>query len=67
MDSRTYNPVILTPEQLEVATTHDVIVAIYLLMFSVTALFFAVCVYIAVFKTAVWFLPKVWRAKGEKA
>lgn len=66
MDSRSYNPAILSPEQLEVATTHEVIVAIYLLIFAVTSLAFAIAVYYFVFRTAVWFLPKVWRAKGEK-
>lgn len=51
--------------QLLLANDHDILVAIYQLLFAAISLAFALVFFCAVFKFLVWFLPNYWYRSKE--
>lgn len=60
-----YNPLILNSEELQIATDHDILVALYQYVVAGVSLFFGLIILYIVFKTAVWFLPKFWTLRKD--
>lgn len=58
-----YNPIILTGDDLQSASTHDILVSAYQIIVASTLLFFSLLILYFVFKTILWFVPKYWSRK----
>lgn len=61
-----HNPRILTPEELEYATSPEILRAFYQYVVASVSFFVACVICYFVFKTLVWFLPKYWYRSSER-
>lgn len=59
------NPPVLSVDQLQSATLIDIAHAQYQFIVASVSFFFALLIFYAVFKFAVWFLPKFWHRTSD--
>lgn len=59
------NPPLLTPAEIVTATDHEILIAMYQLVFASVGLFFGIAIYYCVFRAVVWFMPKFWHRGQE--